>query len=554
VIDGFQQACSTMNPLPPENFPIDDPRNNPGDASNTPLNPKNICKPGIKVCPAAGAGVFGACGGEIKPCNVATNNNPPVKNGAGGPVHPNPTCLDLCNGFDDDCDNNVDEDFQSADCSNNCNSGVTTCTNGVLGCTLTPITVDDTCDGVDDDCDGLFDEDYDCDLVTPGKQTDCPCSDAFTCNGVKKCINGAEVCEGTPNAQESCDCKDNNCNNIEDEGAICGANAICNQFCQCALPCSNTEFPCPLGKFCSQETLACSNAPACNTNAATCVAQGNCCAAGGGPTTGKCDPRDACTQDPSRTDCCCRRLCITDPCFNMTCAAQNGEKFVCQVSQPDPNEPPVGTCVPACTVAMCAPDICIPETGLCAPDNCTTFPDRCDAVTQNCINGACITNPCVDKQCPSDQYCVGGSCVSTCADVNCPTGERCRLGVCEADPCGKACPPGQACNDNSGQCVDNTGCGAPCAAGQWCNPNNNGGECEDDPCAISEVVCPTGTVCLGGTCFDPADFLPDGGTEVRVTTGGGGCSTGGGGLGGIGALFALALLLLRRSRRTGGRS
>ncbi len=514
--DGFQQACSTMDPLPPENFPIDDPRNNPGDASNSP-NAKNICRPGAKICPAnvGPPNQFSACGGEVKPCNVPTNNEPPAPN----PAHPNPSCFDACNGLDDDCDDNVDEDFQPQDCSDNCNAGVTTCLNGVLGCTLSPINGDASCNGIDDDCDGTIDEDFVCD-----DPPNCDCSDAFTCNGVQKCVAGVKVCEGTPISSEICDCSDNNCNAQVDEGNLCGAGSICNEFCQCAARCNNTEFPCPFGQLCKQETEACQDPTAFPG----------------------CDASDACTQDPTRTNCCCRSLCIADPCANVSCPPSNGDKQTCQVVFDQSTPGGRAECVSACSVITCAPLACVPATGECKPDDCTTFPERCGD-GENCVNGVCVENPCLDVTCGGGQYCVLGDCIDSCAGVQCPAGERCRLGVCEVNPCGGPCPAGQACNDSTGTCVVDRCDQLSCPLNQWCNPTNNGGTCEDDPC--QGTACPSPEqVCVGGTCFNPDDLLPPNGGKVEVTAGGGGgCST----TGDSGWFVALGWLVMWRRRRRG---
>jgi len=472
IRDGFNEACSTMPPLPPESFPVDDPRNNPGHPSNNPI-PENICQPGTKVCPAnvGPPNAFGACQGEIKPCNGAT------------------PCLDLCNGLDDDCDNLIDEDFAPADCSTNCGVGQTSCVNGAIQCTTTAAMDDTTCNGIDDDCDNLIDEDW----MSSGA-----CGQGQVCNGMERCINGMEVCVGDTIGQESCNCDDDDCDTRVDEGSLCPAGATCAN-CQCAFPCAEGEFPCPLGKVCQNN------------------------------------------------------FCITDVCFGVTCPNVNGDKQVCV---PDPNGPDGRRCVDACSVANCASfEACIPTTGECKPDNCHTFPEYCTA-NQNCVAGECITDPCKGVTCASGEYCAGGECYGSCADVECVQGQRCQMGICEADPCGGPCPFGKVCIEASGECVTDPCQQITCPTGQACNPQTV--MCETDPCL--GVTCPnTGDVCKYGTCFDAGAFQPDAAVEEHVTTGGGGgCSTSGDA---SGLLFGLALWVGARTRRrrraarvAGGRS
>ena len=512
--DGFSQACSNMV----NGFPALDPKNNPGgdhmpdSGCETEGPAKCICHPGIRTCPLNGAGVFGACLNEQQPK------------------------IEICNGLDDDCDGIVDEqptitctnDTQCAatpitptcdnpsglanmgtcvppDCSSGgCGAGQLLCVNGVQVCNANPSPMDNTCDGVDDDCDGVVDEDWKC--TNPagpdgiiGTADDCPCVSPTVCNGKESCQNGAVVCEGDPVGQESCNCLDDNCNGQVDEGTLCAAGASCTN-CQCAFPCSQSEFPCPMGK--------------------TCI--GN--------------------------------FCLADPCFNVNCPAVPGDKQVCK---PKPGNPNDHVCVSACDpiVITCnAPGtICYLPTGECKPDDCTTFPGKC-AANQNCINGTCVTNLCQGVNCPTDQYCVGGNCFGSCADVDCPTGKRCRMGTCEDDPCHHPCPSGQVCHDDTGECVANPCQFVTCPQGQFCDANDNG-MCKDDPCV--GTTCPNPSdVCKGGTCYDPASFLPDAGVETHVTTGGGGgCDAGGGGAGGSIALgLALVGLVSRRRRRDGGAS
>ena len=73
--------------------------------------------------------------------------------------------VEVCDGVDNNCDQNVDEDLGTVTCGLGlCENTVDACSNGVLGeCTPLDAAVPETCDLIDNDCDGLVDESGICD-------------------------------------------------------------------------------------------------------------------------------------------------------------------------------------------------------------------------------------------------------------------------------------------------------------------------------------------------------------------------------------------------------
>jgi hypothetical protein len=133
----------------------------------------------------------------------------------------------LCNGLDEDCDGSVDEDFvpQATSCGvGACGaSGDTACVAGTVvdSCDPgAPAASDATCDGVDDDCDGSVDEEFGSQSCATGQPGICAA-------GTTSCQAGTELCEADlqPQAEICTDGLDNDCDGDADleDAANCTA-------------------------------------------------------------------------------------------------------------------------------------------------------------------------------------------------------------------------------------------------------------------------------------------------------------------------------------------
>lgn len=196
ICDGFDNNC---NGLVDEGF----------------SNLNATCRAGVGACAVEGAFV----------CNEAGDGTV-CEGQVGEPAS------EICDGVDNDCDGQVDEDFPGAGAP--CTVGVGVCeVSGTFVCdeTGTDVMCDMTpgepegpeetaCDNLDNDCDGMVDEGCDDD-------GDGYCDESMAYVGSSFCPNGLGDCEDTfadvhPGQEEVCDDRDNDCDGQADENPTDG--------------------------------------------------------------------------------------------------------------------------------------------------------------------------------------------------------------------------------------------------------------------------------------------------------------------------------------------
>ncbi len=159
------------------------------------------CRPGQQVC----------VGGRFSACRGAVGERE-----------------ETCNGVDDDCDGNTDEQLVAPPCAlvagvcagalQRCGgeAGWLACDAASYGPRHVATETAEHCDGLDNDCDGLVDEQCEC---RDGAQQVCGDNVGQCTQGQQTCIGGRfGECSGRGPGPEACDGLDNDCDARSDEG------------------------------------------------------------------------------------------------------------------------------------------------------------------------------------------------------------------------------------------------------------------------------------------------------------------------------------------------
>jgi hypothetical protein len=155
-----------------------------------------------------------------------------------------------CDLVDNDCDGLVDEDENGdplinpttcgvGECAGN--TGFETCENGVfVNDTCDPFdgALDEICDGDDNDCDGDTDEDESGNPLT--QETTCGVGECAGNTGIETCTGGTyggDTCNPFDGASaETCDGNDNDCDGLDDEdNNLCGLGQVCDGSSGCII-------------------------------------------------------------------------------------------------------------------------------------------------------------------------------------------------------------------------------------------------------------------------------------------------------------------------------
>ena len=342
---------------------------------------------------------------------------------------------EVCDGLDNDCDGDTDEDLGSTTCGKGeCHHTINKCVNGQSQtCNAYEGSSSETCDNKDNDCDGDTDE---------GLTQSCSNTNGYgTCYGTKTCSFGQwGGCTARTPAAETCNNVDDNCNGTTDEGlgsTTCGKGECRHTINKCKngqiqncdpYEGARSEICDGLDNDCDGDTdedlgsTTCGKGE-CHHTINKCVnGQSQTCNAYEGSSSETCDNKDNdCDGD-------------TDEGLTQSCSNTNG----------------YGTCYGTKTCSFGQWGGCTARTP--AAETCNNVDDNCNGTTDEGFGGQ--NQPCCQGSCDYPYTCSGGTCVcsstygTTCYNGNVywkdchgnPTSQK------ESCPCGCS---GNTCLNNS---------------------------------------------------------------------------------------------------------
>ena len=217
--DGQRTVCNAAPGEPSDEVcnGLDDDCDGLSDEGGGWLDRGTVCVAGLGVCARAG----------VKVCDPADPAAPTACSAAPGQASD-----ELCNGLDDDCDGQTDEEARWTELGRPCTAGegvcravgVYTCDPadraGALLCNARPPAGgSEICNGLDDDCDGQTDEPAEL-AAPPCAEQDGVCAGSVrTCRGSAgwTSCNGPEYGDRFERTEVSCDGADNDCDGVTDE-------------------------------------------------------------------------------------------------------------------------------------------------------------------------------------------------------------------------------------------------------------------------------------------------------------------------------------------------